>query len=395
MTKALEDIVVLDLTHVLAGPTAVSILADFGANVIQIEPPGIQEFRVLKEMDVKSRRLNLWSLRRNRRSITLDLRSQKGKEIFLSLVKKADVIVQNYSAGAMERIGLGYDVLKEANPTIIYCAISGFGQSGPYKDKLAYDPIIQAASGMMALTGFPENPPVRAGTQLGDFAVAVYAMIGVLIALHYRDITGIGQMIDCAMFDSLCQWTGNELYAGVNITGKDRLGNQHPMAICNAYKTKDGHYLVIYIYTNLQWESLLVLLDKAELVLENWSFKTRLEHKAEIDSWIEEWVKSKTLEEVETELAAVRIAHHPVTRPMELLDNPNALAREVFVEVDDSECGRLKGVRGVNPKLSETPGSVGTAEGVPESGQHTEEVLSEFLGYDVEEIAKLREEGVV
>ena len=177
MKRPLEDVTVLDLTHVLAGPTAVTILADFGANVIQIEPPGAGDFRLFNEWDLETRRLTAWSQRRNRRGITLDLRSQKGKEIFLELVKKADVIVQNYSPGAMERLGLGYDILKATNPSIIYCAISGFGQSGPYKDELAYDPIVQAASGLMALTGFPENPPVRAGIQIGDFAARMLITI--------------------------------------------------------------------------------------------------------------------------------------------------------------------------------------------------------------------------
>jgi len=395
MAKPLEDVMVLDLTQVLAGPFAITVLADFGADVIQIEPPyGDYGRHLFASHTLETKRLVDWSQRRNRRGMTLNLRSQKGKEIFLELVKKADVVAQNFSPGAMERMGLGYDTLKEANPGIIYCAMSGFGQSGPYKDELAYDPIIQAASGIMALTGFPENPPVRVGMQLADFAGATYAVIGILMALHYRDMTGKGQMIDCAMFDAMCTWTLVEIMAGVDITGKDRIGNRHPVALSGAYETRDGQYIVLMIQSDAQWESFLRLVGKEELIAEKWSNKMRFQREDEIDPWIREWVKSRTLEEAKRGLTEARIAHHRVTRPLELRTDPQVLAREMLIGVDDPECGRLK-VRGLAPRLSETPGSIGTVERIPELSQHTEEILSELLGYSKGKVAELREEGVV
>jgi len=286
MAKALEDVIVLDLTQVLAGPFAVTILADFGANVIQIEPVGGDYSRRLTaSRSAEIRRLRDWNLRRNRRNMTLNLRSQKGKEIFLELVEKGDVVVQNFSPGAMERLGLGYDILKKANPNIIYCAMLGYGQTGPYKDRLAYDPTIQAASGLMSMTGFPENPPVRAGIQIADYAGSVYAVIGILMALHYKDITGKGQMIDCAMFDGVCHWVMGEV-GGYIEAGKDRLGNHHAWGVpCDAYETKDGQFIVLFIQAENHWENFLSLVGKEELIAEKWSFQTRLQRRDEIEPW--------------------------------------------------------------------------------------------------------------
>lgn len=396
MNRTLDDVLVLDLTQVLAGPFAVTMLADFGANVIQIEPPkGDYTRHLFASQTVETRKLIDWSQRRNRRGMTLNLRSQKGRNIFLKLVEKADVVVQNFSSGTMERLDLSYDTMKEVNPGIIYCAMSGFGQIGPYKDMLAYDPIIQAASGIMSLTGFAENPPVRVGIQIGDIAGATYAVIGILLALHYRDVTGKGQMIDCAMFDALCHWTFVELFAGVNLTGKERLGNQHPVGLSNIYETQDGQCLILAILSDAEWERFLPLIGKEQLMSERWSAKTRLQRNEEIDRWIKDWVKSMTLSEACERLTQARIANHKVNRLLDLKTDPHVAARELLVEVNDPECGGSCQVRGLAPKLLETPGSVGTAEGIPKLGQHTNEILSELLGYSSNEVAILREEGIV
>lgn len=396
MERALEDVLILDLTQVLAGPFAVTMLADFGANVIQIEPPhGDFTRHLFASQTTETRKLIDWSQRRNRRGMTLNLQSQKGRNIFLQLVEKADVIVQNFSSGVMERLGLSYDTMKKVNPGIIYCAMSGFGQFGPYKDMLAYDPIIQAASGIMSLTGFAENPPVRVGIQIGDIAGATYAVIGILLALHYRNLTGKGQMIDCAMFDALCHWTSVELFAGVNLTGKERIGNQHPVGLSNIYETKDGQYLILAILSDAEWERFLKLIGKDQLISEKWSSKTRLQRKDEIDQWIKDWVKSMTLSEAYTKLTQARIAHHRVNKLPDLKTDPHVAARELLIKVDDPECGGSCQVRGLAPRLSETPGSIGTEKGIPKLSQHTDEILSELLGHSKDEIANLREEGVV
>jgi len=396
MAKALDDVIVLDLTQVLAGPFAVTILADFGADVIQIEPVGGDYGRRLfSTYNKKLMRLDNWNTRRNRRGMSLNLRSQKGKEIFLELVKKADVVVQNFSPGAMERLGLGYDVMKEANPGIIYCAMSGYGQTGPAKDQLAYDGRIQADSGLMSMTGFPENPPVKVGIPVADYAGATYAVIGILLALHYKERTGKGQMVDAAMFDAICKWTVGEIRL-VEMSGKDRNGNHHPMvAPSGVYETKDNQYISYGAQTDAQWESFLKLVGKEEFIAEKWDYSTRLQRNDEIEPWAKEWARSKTLEEAMRELTEARLVGNGITRAIELETNPQVLEREMYNVVDDPECGEIKGVVGVTPKLSETPGSIGTAQNIPELSQHTEEILSELLGYSKKEISKLKEEGVV
>jgi CoA:oxalate CoA-transferase len=395
MAKALEDIVVLDLTQVLAGPFAVTILADFGADVIQIEPvEGDYNRRLTASRPVETQRLADWTKRRNRRSITLNLRSPKGKDIFLELVKKADVVVQNFSPGTMEKLGLGYDRLRESNPEIIYCAMSGFGQTGPYKDRLAYDSIIQAASGIMSMTGFPDAPPVRVGPNVADYAGAVYAVIGILLALHYKQRTGKGQMIDCAMFDAMCHWTIHEI-GGIIATGKERVGNRHPWAIQDIYETRDGQNLLFAVQTDAQWESFLRLVGKEELIAEKWDFNTRIQRSEEIYPLAIEWAKGKTLEEAIEELNAVRIPNSAVTRAMDLETDRQVLDRQMCNIVEDPVVGAVRGVIGVAPKLSETPGSIDVERGITELSQHTEEILTGLLGYRDEDVAMLKREGVI
>ncbi|MGD9393470.1 MAG: CoA transferase [Dehalococcoidia bacterium] len=395
MAKALEDIVVLDLTQVLAGPFAVTILADFGADVIQIEPvEGDYNRRLTASRPVETQRLADWTKRRNRRSITLNLRSPKGKDIFLKLVKQADVVVQNFSPGTMEKLGLGYDRLRESNPEIIYCAMSGFGQTGPYKERLAYDSIIQAASGIMSMTGFPDAPPVRVGPNVADYAGAVYAVIGILLALHYKQRTGKGQMIDCAMFDAMCHWTVHEI-GGIIATGKERVGNRHPWAIQDIYETRDGKNLLFAIQTDAQWESFLRLVGKEKLIAEKWDFNTRIQRSEEIYPLAIEWVKGKTLEEAIEELNAVRIPNSAIARAMDLETDRQVLDRQMCNIVEDPVVGAVRGVIGVAPKLSETPGSIDVERGITELSQHTEEILTGLLGYRDEDVAMLKREGVI
>jgi crotonobetainyl-CoA:carnitine CoA-transferase CaiB-like acyl-CoA transferase len=302
--------------------------------------------------------------------------------------------VQNFSPGTMERLGLGYDRLKESNPEIIYCAMSGFGQTGPYRDRLAYDSIIQAASGIMSMTGFPDTPPVRVGPNIADYAGAVYAVIGILLALHYKQRTGKGQMIDCAMFDAMCQWTVHEI-GGIIATGKERVGNKHPWALQELYETRDGKYLIFAVQTDAQWESFLRLVGKEELIAEKWDFNTRIQRSEEIYPVAKEWAKSKNLEEAIKELTAVRIPNSGVTRALDLETDPQILERQMCNMVEDPVVGAVRGVIGVAPKLSETPGSIDVERGIPEFGQHTEEMLTELLGYRKEDMATLKREGVI
>jgi crotonobetainyl-CoA:carnitine CoA-transferase CaiB-like acyl-CoA transferase len=294
----------------------------------------------------------------------------------------------------MEKLGLGYDRLRESNPDIIYCAMSGFGQTGPYKDRLAYDSIIQAASGIMSMTGFPDAPPVRVGPNVADYAGAVYAVIGILLALHYKQRTGKGQMIDCAMFDAMCHWTIHEI-GGIIATGKERVGNRHPWAIQDIYETRDGKNLLFAIQTDAQWESFLRLIGKEELIAEKWDFNTRVQRSEEIYPLAIEWVKGKALGEAIEELNAVRIPNSAITRAIDLETDRQVLDRQMCNIVEDPVVGAVRGVIGVAPKLSETPGAIDVERGITELSQHTEEILTGLLGYRDEDVAMLKREGVI
>jgi CoA:oxalate CoA-transferase len=395
--KALEGVVVLDLTQVLAGPFAVHFLADFGADVIMIEPPmgGFYRQRRRPGQSLEDSRRWGWGSRRNRRSATVNLQDSRGKEVFLELVKKADVVVQNFSPGTMDRLGLGYDTMKKANPGIVYCAMTGYGSTGPYKDKLAYDPIIQADSGLTSMTGFPDGPPVKAGPNVADYCGGVYATVGMLLALYHKKATGEGQMVDAGMLDALCHWTVNETGLA-EMTGMERFGNRYPAAILDAHETKDGQYLVFTTQTDAQWETLLKLIGKEEKIAEKWDSQTRnIKRRDEVEGWNSAWVKTKTLEEALKELSEARIPATNVVTRRQLKTHPQVLARELLVEIDDPEVGKLDGIRGIAPKLLGTPGMIDMGKAPPELGQHTNEVLSGLLGYSEEKIAELKKEGVV
>lgn len=387
----------MDLTQVLAGPFAVSLLGDFGADVIQIEPAkgGFYQNRSQTGLSDADNKRRSWNKRRHRRSLTLNLRKQEGKDIFLELVRKADVVVQNFSPGAMDRLGLGYEVLKKTNPGIVYCAISGFGQTGPYKERLAYDPIVQAASGIMSVTGFPDNPPVKVGINIADYVGAVYAIIGILLALYHKKNTGQGQMIDSSLFDALCHFTLNETNTG-QMMGMERFGNRYPAAILDVHQTKDGEYILFTAQTDAQWESFLKLIGKEFIIAEKWDMHTRnIVRRDEVEYWASEWVKSKTLDEAISELNNAELPSATIAKMQELEHDRQVINRNLLVEVEDNEFGILDGIRGVVPKLSVTPGSVGTIEKVPELGQHTEEILKNMLNYSAERIAALKETGVI
>ena len=308
MARALEKVRVIDLTQVLAGPFCTQQLALMGAEVIRIEPPwGGYGSAVFGGHDIEIRRRLFGTNFGNKKNITLNLRSEKGKELFLALVKKGDMVVQNFSPGTMEKMGLGYEVLRNANPRIIYCAISGYGQTGPWRDKVAYDPLIQATTGFMSVNGYPDRGPLRTGPPISDLIGGLYAAIGILTALHAREtVTGEGQMIDCAMFDatfSLLQ----EANALSLIRGepKPRTGNRHPFAVpCDTYETKDGKLHFITCQTDGQWKAMMALAGRHDIVEKGWNLLDRVEHVDEVDGIIGAWTKERTRNEVEEILIA-------------------------------------------------------------------------------------------
>jgi CoA:oxalate CoA-transferase len=396
MVKPLEDIRVIDLTQVLAGPFCTQQLAMWGAEVIRIEPPwGGYGTAPFEAHPIDIRRRLFGRLFANKKNITLNLRSERGKEIFLELIKRGDVVVENFSPGTMEKLGLGYEVMEKTNGKIVYCSISGYGHTGPWRNKVAYDPLIQAASGLMSITGYPDRPPVKVGSSISDYLGGLYGALGILVALHARDsVTGRGQMIDCSMFDAvlsvLHEAVAMSLFRGEPL---QRTGNRHPFAVpSGAYKTKDNKLEFIGCQTDTQWDAIMNLVGRQDIAAKKWKLWERVKHSIEIDELVEAWANSKTQKEIEDLLIAQDIPSAPVMDIVEVEKHPHTVDREMFVEIEDM-FGKISGILGVVPKLSDTPG--GTDWGIMERGAFNEEVYAGLLGLTEKEMDELKEKNVI
>ena len=397
MSGPLEGIRVLDLTWVLSGPYATMILADLGAEVIKVERPvyGDRARGTAPFMDGYS--AYFMSLNRGKKGVTIDLTHPKGKELFLHLVDQVDILVENYTPGTMKSLGLDYPVLQQRNPRLIYAAISGFGQTGPYAQRPALDIVAQAVSGMMSINGEPDGPPARLGISLGDLGASVFAAIGVLAALEERHRSGQGQMLDLSMLD--CQIALAEgPYMRYLATGEvpQRLGSRHPVFTpFQAFETKDGYIVVAIIGgTNDQWDLFCYALDRMDLAqddrfIDGW---TRTVHHAVLEPEISAAIKKKTTAEWLEALSDLGIPCGPVNTIAEATKDPQVQARQMLPEVPHKGLGKVTLVN--SPvRLSRTPGHVQGAE--PELGEHTDEVLRDMLGLGQEDLQELRDQGVV
>lgn len=392
MKQALDNIKVLDLTRVLAGPYATMILGDLGADIIKIEMPGTGDDSRAFGPYVKDESAYFMSLNRNKRSITLNLKNQKGKETFIEMVKKADVVVENFRPGTMEKLGLGYDYLSQVNPKIIYAASSGFGHTGPYSKRAAYDSVVQAMGGIMSITGEKGGKPVRVGSSIADINSGLFTAIGILAALNNRHETGKGQKVDVAMLDSLVAILENAIARYV-VTGEAPKpgGNRHPSIVpFEPFETKNGE-VVVAAGNDVLWAKFCEVLGKEKLINDERFATNPLRNKNydELRPLIAEPMKEKTTEEWLEILDKVGVPNGPINTIDKVLQDPQVLAREMVVEIEHPTAGHLK-MPGVPIKLSDTPGSVRTP--APLLGQHTEEILKELLGYDDEKIQSLRDE---
>ena len=393
---ALEGLTVLDLTRVLAGPFCSMILADMGANVIKIEEP-------LKGDDTRSmgpfkngESAYYMNLNRNKKGVTLNLKNPKGKEIFLGLVKKADAVLENYRPGVMEKLGLGYESLKEVNPRIVYGAVSGFGHTGPYTQRPGYDIIAQAMSGLMSTTGWPGGAPTRTGTAIGDVLGGLSLAIGLLSAIHHQNRTGLGQKVDISLVDSAVASLEiiNMIYT---IEGRlpGRIGNRYESTYpYDSFKAADGE-LVIGAGNNKLWCSLCDIMNTPELKEDPryLNVSDRVERHAEVKAVIDKWIAPRKSGDVLKTLASAGIPCAPIYDIRQVVEDPHiAGAREMFVEVEHPVAGSVK-LTGSHIKLSATPSSLRTPS--PSLGQHNEDVYGEYLGLSAEDIAALEQEGVL
>ena len=380
--KALEGIKVLDLTRVLAGPYCAMMLADFGANVVKIEPPEVGDDSRHFGPFVGKESAYFMSLNRNKRSITLNFKRAEEVELFREMVKQADVVLENYRPGTMEKFGLGYEELKKINPKIIYAACSGFGHSGPYMLKPAYDIIVQAMGGIMSITGSEGGEPTRVGASVGDIIAGMFTAYGVMLGLFHRERTGEGQKVDVGMLDCQLAILENAIsrYTTSGVVPTP-LGNRHPSITPFAsFTAKDGH-IIVGAGNDRLWQKLCNILGCPELI-DDQRFNNngnRTTHAVELSEILNGIFKNKTIAEWLELLEKAELPCAPINTVDKIINDPHIKAREMMVELEHPVAGHLK-MAGVPVKMSLTPGAAETA--APLLGQHTAEILKEFFGWD-------------
>jgi CoA:oxalate CoA-transferase len=387
----LEGLRILDLTWVLSGPFATMTLGDLGADVIKLERPPFGDVSRTTGPLVDGESGYFFSVNRGKRSISIDLKSDEGKELFKRLACEVDIVVENFTPGAMEGLGVGYEVLSELNPQLIYAAISGYGQTGPMRELPALDVIVQGAGGVMSITGEPGGGPVRPGFSVGDVAAGLYCAIGVLAAVREREQSGRGQMVDISMVD--CQIAVLEnAYMRYHVTGEtpQRLGTRHPTAVpFQAFPTADG-YLVLALAWGVpnQWALLCAELDVPELI-DDERFATsqaRSANHGELEPLLSEAFLKRTTDEWIAALQQYGMPCGPLNDIPSAAAMPQVVAREMLVPVPHHTIGEMP-LPSTPVKLSRTPGGIkGTS---PDMGQDTRAVMSELLGLDRDEIEAL------
>ncbi len=397
MTGPLAGIRVIDLTQVLFGPFATMLLSDMGAEVIKIERPEVGDIARGNGPLVRGLSTYFLSLNRGKQSVTLDLTTARGKEIFFKLVEKADMLVENFTPGTMEKLGLGYEAVRQHNPRLIYIAGSGFGQYGPYAHKPAFDIVIQAMGGVMSITGEEDGPPVRPGVSYGDITAALFLCIAALAALEERHRSGEGQLIDISMLDCQVAVQENAFVRYLNTGEIPRpLGTRHPVTTpFQAFQTRDG-YVAVALMGGLkdQWPLFCAAINRVDLI-DDPRFRNgwlRTQHYRELEPTLTEAMKARTTKEWVEELERLEIPCGPVNNIAQVASDPQIAAREMIIEVNHPRAGSFKVVN--NPfKFSRTPCLIEQAS--PDLGEHTPEVLSRLLGMTEAEISQLKTGRVV
>ncbi len=383
MKMPLDDVRVLDLTHVWFGPWCTMMMADMGAEVIRIEPPWGAIDRMAEGALFGGASYTFHHLNINKKDLTLNLKAPEGKKVFLELVKKSDIVVQNFSPGTMEKLGLEYEVLKEVKPDIIYAALSGFGQYGPYTSRRSFAAIAEAMSGHTRLTGErsdPDGPPIEMAQAYGDLGPGTMASMAILAALRHRDRTGVGQMIDVAQLD--CMVAYNTAITGYLLSGMMPvdLRKKYPRGrgVGGLINTKDGGWIRLAAFGPRAMDRMVQHLG------------------VELDDiskeMIEEMVSDLTREEAVKLFTGMGLPCAPVYHVDETVKDPHVIERDMFVELEHPKAGKIKLIN-FPVKFSETQPVLKTP--APLLGQHNKEILSELMGYDDEKIQDLMKKGVI
>ena len=401
---ALSGITVLDLTRVLAGPYCTQMLGDLGADVIKIERPGAGDdtrrfappFMAGPDGGDSSESAYFMSANRNKRSVEVDLTSETGQALVRELAMKADVIVENFKTGNLAKYGLGYDDLKDENPKLVYCSITGFGQTGPYAARPGYDFLIQGMGGIMSLTGEAEGEPQKVGVPIADIMSGMFAGVAVNAALRHAAVTGQGQYIDIGMLDTQVAWLVNQGMNFIHSGQAERLGNAHPNIVpYQVFETADGH-IVVAVGNDTQFRTFAGIIGEPELA-DQPLFATndsRVRNRDEVVAHLQAIMKTQTSAHWLAELEANKIGCGPINTLDQVFEDPHVKAREMVVNVPHPLAGPDGAQLIASPlKLSETP--VQYRHHPPLLGQHTDEVLREVLGYDDNRIAELRDAGAI
>jgi crotonobetainyl-CoA:carnitine CoA-transferase CaiB-like acyl-CoA transferase len=390
----LEGVKVLDMARYIAGPFCSMLLGDMGADVVKVERPGGEDVRHLQpSRDGHSVYAMLYN--RNKRAITVNPRSDRGRELLVKLAGWADVVVENFRPGTMEKMGLGYESLREINPRIILTSISGFGQTGPLRDRALFDAIGQAMAGVMSLTGSPEGPPTMTGTYTADHTTGLYATLGTVLALLHRDRTGEGQHVDVALLDSMYSAIGVAASAYLNLGEvMSRTGNRDSLAAPgNIFQTLDG-WIYIDASGDALYQRLTEAMGRPDLITDARFADgvTRFQNAEQIEEIVSAWTGGLTTEQVGEHLLEAGIPYGPVADMAEAAASPQLHARDMIVSVEHPEMGEVR-VPGLPVKLSRSPGSIRRPP--PVVGEHTIEVLTSICGLSSSEIEGLRTEGAI
>ncbi|WP_099867491.1 CaiB/BaiF CoA transferase family protein [Pararhizobium haloflavum] len=386
---------VIELAHIMAGPVCGLMLADMGADVIKVEKPDGDDTRRFLPPDINGESAAYLMMNRNKRGIALDLKSKAGLDVLKRLLADADVVIENYRLGTMEKLGLGYETLKAINPGLIYCEISGFGRTGPYATRGGFDLIAQGMSGLMSITGEgPGRPPVKSGAPVSDITAGILGALGVAAAYARKLQTGEGQKVDTSLFEAgIVHTYWQSAIAFATGTPPGPMGSAHPLnAPYQAFRTADG-WLNVGAANQKNWERLVGVLDAKELA-EDPRFASnheRMKHLAVLEQALNEKFVAETTAEWMTRLEAAGVPCGPVLSVSEMHQDEQALAREMVVETVHPTAGPVKAL-GLPIKFSDTPGAI--AGPAPRLGQHNREVLREF-GYDDEAIDRLAADGAL
>jgi len=392
----IEGLRVLDFSIVIAGAMTATLLGDFGAEVVKVERPGVGD--PLRAWGPFHNGVSLWwkAHARNKRSITLNLASAEGQRIARELASRADVAVESFQPGTMERWGLHYDALKEVNPRLVMVRVSGFGQTGPYRGLPGFGTVAEAMSGLVHITGFPDGPPILPPLPMADEVAGTFGAMAAMMAIYHRDHTGEGQWIDVSLYEPLFRLLIPDLpeYDQKGVV-RGRMGNElHDAAPRNLYRCKDGRWLSLSASTQGIFEKLAHVIGRPDL-LEDPRFKdngSRIENREELNAIVQEWTGRYPLAEAIERIRGAGAVVGPVYDTAMIAQDPHYAAREDIVSVPDPDLGQVK-MSAAIPRFSRTPGHIDHAG--PALGEHNECVFGEWLGYDREKLSALKREGII